>query len=80
MQLVVTKMRQMAFDAKLPMEQFVAMENLIQTTTRSSGDAIRIKFQALPHGVSLISLGFVQVSCRAGAANTSVWIDCLAAA
>ena len=55
-------MRQLAFDAKLPMEQFQAMEAMIQGTWKSAGDALRIKFQAMPQGVSLICTGFVQVS------------------
>lgn len=63
-QVVVTKMRQLAFDAKLPMEQFICMEQTIQATWKSAGDALRIKFQAMPQGVSLICTGFVQVCCK----------------
>ena len=47
-QVVVTKVRQMAADAKLSMEQFIAMETTIQATWKSAGDALRIKFQAMP--------------------------------
>ena len=47
-QVVVTKMRQMAYDAKMPMEHFMSMENNIQATWKSAGDALRIKFQAMP--------------------------------
>ena len=48
LQVVVTKVRQMAADASLTMEQFIAMETTIQTTWKSAGDALRIKFQAMP--------------------------------
>ena len=44
----MTKVRQMAADASLTMEQFIAMETTIQTTWKSAGDALRIKFQAMP--------------------------------
>ena len=44
----MTKMRQMAYDAKMPMEHFMSMENNIQATWKSAGDALRIKFQAMP--------------------------------
>ena len=131
LQVVVAKVRQLAFDANLPMEQFSSMENLIQQTwvnegvssraeetgdphwsvwmcvdvcgnsqvrphdrrdpnlksphsndihvasneithtriqytlqmcrVKSASDALRIKFQAVPQGVSLVCTGFVQV-------------------
>ena len=46
--MVVTKMRQMAHDAKLSTQEFICMENTIQATWKSAGDALRIKFQAMP--------------------------------
>ena len=38
----------MAADANLTMEQFISMETTIQATWKSAGDALRIKFQAMP--------------------------------
>jgi hypothetical protein len=58
---VVTKVRQLAMDANLSLEQFLAMETVIQQTWKSAGDALRIKFQAMPQGVALVCTGFVEV-------------------
>jgi putative membrane protein len=62
-QVVVTKVRQLAMDANLSLEQFLAMETVIQQTWKSAGDALRIKFQAMPQGVALVCTGFVEIWC-----------------
>lgn len=51
----------MASEANLTMEQFQAMEGMIQVTWKAAGDSLRIKFQAMPLGISLMCTGFVQV-------------------
>ncbi len=61
-------MRQLAFDAKLPIEQFISMETAIQQTWKSAGDALRVKFQAMPQGISLVCTGFVEVGTVGAAA------------
>jgi len=62
-QVVVTAVRKLAYEANLPMEQFTAMETVIQATWKSAGDALRIKFQAMPEGVTLMCTGFVEIWC-----------------
>lgn len=47
-QVVATAVRNLVREANLPMEQFISVETLIQATIKSSGDALRIKFQAMP--------------------------------
>ncbi|GAX76520.1 hypothetical protein CEUSTIGMA_g3966.t1 [Chlamydomonas eustigma] len=62
-QVVVTKVRQLAHDANLSQEQFQAMETVIQQTWKSAGDALKIKFQAMPQSLSLVCTGFVEIWC-----------------
>ena len=62
-QVVVTALRSLIKEANLPMEQFISVETLVQATIKSSGDAVRIKFQAMPQGVTLICSGFVTIWC-----------------
>ena len=69
----MTKMRQMASEANLTMEQFQAMEGMIQATWKSAGDALRIKFQAMPLGITLMCTGFVQVGGRSSRVWGEVW-------
>ncbi|KAG1666969.1 hypothetical protein FOA52_004252 [Chlamydomonas sp. UWO 241] len=62
-QVVVTAVRKLAKEANLSMEQFMSMETVIQATWKSAGDALRIKFQAMPEGVTLMCTGFVEIWC-----------------
>ncbi len=62
-QVIMTKIRQLAAKADLSMEQFISMESMIQQTWKSAGDAVRVKFQAMPQSVTLVCTGFVLVSC-----------------
>ena len=45
------------------MEQFISVESIVQSTIKSSGDAVRMKFQAMPQGLSLCCTGFVMIWC-----------------
>ena len=49
LQVIVAKLRQLVFDASLPMEQFAALENSILSTSKAASDALRNKLQAMPH-------------------------------
>ncbi|GAX74842.1 hypothetical protein CEUSTIGMA_g2288.t1 [Chlamydomonas eustigma] len=62
-QVVVTMLRELISQASLNSDQFRAMEDVIQATQRSGGDALRHKSQALPQGVSLMCSGIVQIWC-----------------
>ena len=42
----IYQVRQLASEAGLTTAQFISMETAIQTTWKSAGDALRIKFQA----------------------------------
>ncbi len=53
LKVVVTMVRKLVIDAKLPMEHFQAMEATIAMTWKSAGDALRVKFQAMPNGEKL---------------------------
>ena len=53
-QVVITKLRQLHTDAGLATAQFLAMDTAIQATWKAAGDALRIRFQAMPHGLSLV--------------------------
>lgn len=58
-QICVTKIRQLAHDSRLSTEQFIAMDSVIQQTWVRASDAVRINYQAMPQGVSLMCTGFV---------------------
>jgi predicted membrane chloride channel (bestrophin family) len=62
-QVVATAIRQLVKEADLKMEQFTAIEALVQSTIKASGDALRIKFQAMPQGLTLMCSGFVLTLC-----------------
>ena len=54
LQVVITKLRQLHTNAGLTTAQFLAMDTAIQATWKAAGDALRIRFQAMPHGLSLV--------------------------
>ena len=62
-QVVAIALRSLIKEANLPIEQFISVETIIQSTIKSSGDAVRMKFQAMPQGVSLCCSGFVMIWC-----------------
>jgi len=53
-QVVITKIRQLHTDAGLTTAQFQAMEGAIQAAWKAAGDSLRVRFQAMPHGLSLV--------------------------
>ena len=60
-QLVVTRIRQLLADANLQMQEFLAVERRLQKGTAAAGQCSRIRSQALPHGLTLLSTGFVLI-------------------
>ena len=60
-QLVVTRIRQLLAKANLQMHEYLAVENKLQISTAASGQCTRIRYRALPHGLTLLSTGFVLI-------------------
>jgi hypothetical protein len=68
LQVVVMLLRQAAQQALesevLKTGQYAAIESNVRDTQKAASDAIRIKSQPVPHGLSLMCSGFVQASLR----------------
>uniref|UniRef100_A0A7R9Z3M3 Uncharacterized protein n=1 Tax=Chlamydomonas euryale TaxID=1486919 RepID=A0A7R9Z3M3_9CHLO len=60
-QVVVTAVRKLVSEAELPMEHFTAIEGTIAAAWKAGGDAIRIKFQAMPQSLTLMCTGFIEI-------------------
>eukprot|EP00798_Chlamydomonas_sp_ICE-L_P004565 gene4565-14744_t len=62
-QVIMTKLNLLSNAAQLNTARMLAMEATVVELWANAGTCISIKGQALPYGLSLISLGFVQIWC-----------------
>eukprot|EP00798_Chlamydomonas_sp_ICE-L_P016396 gene16396-22598_t len=62
-QVIMTKLRLLSAAADLPTARMLAMEATVAELWGSACSCTNIRAQALPYGLSIISLGFVQIWC-----------------
>jgi len=51
---IIIRLRQLQDEAEVTDVQFIAMGNAIDGAWKAASTALRIRFQAMPHGVSLV--------------------------
>ena len=62
-QVIATAIRCIVDDLQLPDAKLIACDSLIQSSLTSGGQALRIRFAALPQALSLVSSGFILLWC-----------------
>ena len=52
--MITIRLRQLQDEAELTTAQFIAMSNAIDGAWKAASIALRIRFQAMPHGLCLV--------------------------